>query len=133
MYTSDLTAVPSHCSMCCCSDNQLVSFNRKLESLKWDMTAWRSTQQKRTNKDSQEAFELLNLSTGGGWDLLTNLMQYQPNKRLSASTALRHRWFGTSILAPVGAAFDRVTASVGQVCRPTQTASLSVVLNPRLR
>ena len=99
-----------------CSDNQLCTFNRKLETLKWDMEAWRATQQRRLSRDAQEGFDLLNLGGDGGWDLLTSLMQYQPNKRLSASGALRHRWFGTSILAPVGAALDRVAESVGQVC-----------------
>ena len=98
-----------------CSDNLLVAFNRKLEGLKWDMNAWRSAQQRRTNRDSQEAFELLDLNGGSGWDLLTSLMQYQPNKRLSAATALRHKWFGNSLLGPVGAAFDKVASSVGQV------------------
>ncbi|KAL0019290.1 hypothetical protein WJX79_003618 [Trebouxia sp. C0005] len=96
------------------SDNQLCTFNRKLETLKWDMEAWRATQQRRLSRDAQEGFDLLNLGGDGGWDLLTSLMQYQPNKRLSASGALRHRWFGTSILAPVGAALDRVAESVGQ-------------------
>lgn len=100
----------------CCSDNQLCTFNRKLEGLKWDLEAWRATQDRRISKDSQEGFDLLKLNDNGGWDLLTSLMQYQPNKRLSASGALRHRWFGTSILGPVGAALDRVASSVGQVC-----------------
>lgn len=96
------------------SDNQLCTFNRKLEGLKWDLGAWRATQERRISRDSQEGFDLLNLSDNGGWALLTSLMQYQPNQRLSASGALRHRWFGTSILGPVGAALDRVASSVGQ-------------------
>lgn len=99
----------------CCSDNQLCTFNRKLETLKWDMVAWRAQQQRRPNRDTQEGFDLLGLTDGGGWDLLVSLMQYQPSQRLSASSALKHRWFGTSILAPVGAALNRVASSVGQV------------------
>ena len=80
------------------------------------MKAWRQAQERRgSNRDNQEAFELLDMNGGGGWDLLTSLMQYQPNKRLSAATALRHRWFGTSLPAALGAALDRVAISVGQV------------------
>ncbi|KAL3161226.1 hypothetical protein ABBQ38_009592 [Trebouxia sp. C0009 RCD-2024] len=96
------------------TDNQLQAFNRKLESLKWDMSAWRGFAERKATRDSQEAFQMLNMNDGSAWELLTSLMQYQPNDRLSASAALRHRWFGSSLLAPVGAAFDRVASSVGQ-------------------
>lgn len=109
-----LKPYPVHC--CCCSDNQLQTFNRKLESLKWDMTAWRSFAERKAGRDSQEAFQILNMDGGSAWELLTSLMQYEPNNRLSAAAALRHRWFGSSLLAPVGAALDKVATSVGQVC-----------------
>ena len=112
---------PSVCTTRCshssssCRDNQLQAFNRKLESLKWDMSAWRGFAQRKATRESLEAFQILNMNDGSAWDLLTSLMQYQPSQRLSASAALRHRWFGSSLLAPVGAAFDRVATSVGQV------------------
>ena len=101
-----------------------MSFNRKLESLRWDLSAWRGSQQKRLNRDTQEAFALMDQEGGAAWDLLTSLMQYQPSKRLSAAAALRHRWFGPSILAPVGAAFDRVASTVGQVRSVSPCAKL---------
>lgn len=81
------------------------------------MNAWRSaTQRARVTRDTQEAFDFLRMDNGSAWDLLTSLMQYQPSQRLTASAALRHRWFAkSSLLAPVGAAFDRFADSVGQV------------------
>ena len=79
------------------------------------MNAWRQAQERRSSKENQEAFEMLDMNGGGGWDLLTNLMQYQPNKRLSAANALRHRWFGTSLPSALGAALDKVATSVGKV------------------
>lgn len=79
------------------------------------MSAWRGFAERKAGKDSQEAFQMLNMDGGSAWELLTSLMQYQPNNRLSAAAALRHRWFGSSLLAPVGAALDRVATSVGQV------------------
>lgn len=79
------------------------------------MSAWRGFAERKATRESQEAFQMLNMNDGSAWDLLTSLMQYQPNNRLSASAALRHRWFGSSLLAPVGAAFDRVANSVGKV------------------
>lgn len=81
------------------------------------MTAWRSFAERKAGRDSQEAFQILNMDGGSAWELLTSLMQYEPNNRLSAAAALRHRWFGSSLLAPVGAALDSFATSVGQVCR----------------
>lgn len=96
------------------TDNQLQTFNRKLESLKWDLTAWRGMTERKAGRDSIEAWQMLRMDGGSAWELLTSLMAYQPNKRLSAAAALRHRWFGSSVLAPVGAALDSFATSVGQ-------------------
>lgn len=73
--------------------------------------------ERKAGRDSIEAWQMLRMDGGSAWELLTSLMAYQPNKRLSAAAALRHRWFGSSVLAPVGAALDSFATSVGQVCR----------------
>lgn len=100
---------------CVHRDNQLVAFNRKLEQLKYDLGAWRSSQQRRPNRDFLEGCEVLDAN--GGWDLLANLMQYEVSKRLSASAALRHRWFGSTLLGSAGDVFSRVAAIAGQVSK----------------
>lgn len=99
--------------MLICRDNQLVAFNKKFEQQRYDIFTWRSNQQKRPNRDFLEGCELLD--ENGGWDLLSNLMQYELNKRLSASAALRHRWFGSTLLGTAGEAIGRVAAIAGQV------------------
>lgn len=96
------------------------------------MSAWRGFAERKATRDSQEAFQMLNMNDGSAWELLTSLMQYQPNDRLSASAALRHRWFGSSLLAPVGAAFDRVASSVGQVIITVIIVSVLVAHEPAI-
>ena len=96
-----------------------MAFNKKFEQQRYDIFAWRNSQQrskKSPNRDFLEGCELLNAN--GGWDLLANLMQYELPKRLSASAALRHRWFGSSLLGTAGEAINRVAAIAGQVMIP---------------
>eukprot|EP00803_Ostreobium_quekettii_P001794 evm.model.scf_816.3 EVM.evm.TU.scf_816.3 scf_816:24362-31618(-) len=76
------------------SDNSLIAFNRKLESLNYDMKAWRKLMEGKNNREYTEGFELLDMNGRAGWDLVRRLLAYNPRKRPSASDALGHRWFG---------------------------------------
>lgn len=73
---------------------------------------------KRPSRDYVEGFQLLDLDDGALWDLLKQLMAYQPNKRLTAAGALQHPAFGTGligrlnvILSSVGNAAEKASPS----------------------
>ena len=74
---------------------------------------WRAAQaqERRASRDFQDGFAMLDLDGGAPWSLLTQLVTYAPNKRLSADAALRHPAFGGKLgaaewlpadLAPAG-------------------------------
>ena len=54
---------------------------------------------------------MLDLDGGAPWSLLTQLVTYAPNKRLSADAALRHPAFGGRL----GAAFAGSVRKAGEV------------------
>ncbi|KAK9816689.1 hypothetical protein WJX72_003731 [[Myrmecia] bisecta] len=97
------------------SDNNLIAFNRKLESFDYDLDAWRAFQEKRGAKDFLESFAMVDLDDGAAWDLLRQLVVYVPKKRLSARAALRHRWFGGGLLGKLTIALARVGDVADQV------------------
>jgi len=75
------------------SDNNLIAFNRKFESLNYDLEKWRAVVEKSNGKEFKEGFQLLDLENGAGWDLLKKLLVFSPFKRPSAAQALGHRLF----------------------------------------
>jgi len=76
------------------SDSQLIAFNRKLESLNYDLKVWRQQMEQKGSRETAEGFQLLDLEGGAGWDLLCRLVTYDPARRLSAAEAFSHRLFG---------------------------------------
>ena len=82
-----------------------------------DLDRWRRVVlSKRPSKEYLEGFQILDMDNGALWDLLKQLMAYEPSKRLSAAKALQHPAFGTGllgrlnvILTQVGNAAEKVT------------------------
>ncbi|PSC67135.1 Serine threonine-kinase chloroplastic [Micractinium conductrix] len=102
-------------------DNTLVQFNKLLgEQYGWNLQAWRKAMERRGERAYAEGFAMLDADGGAGWDLLCQLIRYDPGSRLSASAALAHPWFGqlnpatvmTSTVASVGTVLSKVTESV---------------------
>merc|ERR1711977_116997 len=79
---------------CLRNDNALFAFNKKLTSMKYDITRWRDSTEIRTKaaRDTsvREGFEVLDLDNGSGWNLLIQLLQFEPEERLCAKEALFH-------------------------------------------
>ncbi|KAL4422647.1 hypothetical protein ABPG75_008844 [Micractinium tetrahymenae] len=100
-------------------DNTLVQFNKTLaEQYGWNLNAWRRAMERRDEKAYKEGFAVLDAD--GGWDLLCQLIQYDPFNRLSATAALAHPWFGvvtpaavvSGTFATLGRVASKVTESV---------------------
>lgn len=67
---------------------------RRFEALGYDLRAWRANElRKGVAKDDLEGFEVMDLERGAGWDLVTSLLAFQPQDRLTATQCLEHRWF----------------------------------------
>lgn len=97
------------------NDNSLIAFRKKLEEkYNWDLRAWRRDEEKRSPKDVQEAFEMLDLDDGALWDLLCALMAYNPGDRPSAAQALRHPFFSAASDGGVSSASSQLLASAGR-------------------
>lgn len=96
------------------SDNGLINFNKVLgERYDWDLEAWRRSVEKKGGKEWKQGFETLDALGGGGWDLAVNLVKREPSDRLTASGALAHPWFDSSIFAALTSTvetFGRVAA-----------------------
>lgn len=123
------------------SDSQLIAFNRKLESMDYDLAAWRQQMEQRGSREAAQGFELLDLDGGAGWDLLQRLVAYDPGSRLSASQALNHRLFGgfgfnfhvvsdniSSLTSPVWQEMRVVEDAVVGVSRLNNSRTVSDVL-----
>ncbi|PRW20521.1 Serine threonine- kinase chloroplastic [Chlorella sorokiniana] len=94
-------------------DNTLVAFNKSLgERYGWDLNRWRAAMEARGDKAFTEGFAILDADNGTGWDLLCNLIRYEPRQRLSAAAALAHPWFG--VVTPT-AVISSTVASLGKV------------------
>eukprot|EP00884_Botryococcus_braunii_P013258 jgi/Botrbrau1/21933/Bobra.0249s0056.1 len=91
------------------SDAQIIAFRRKLESLDYDIRAWRKGL-KRGVKDFEEGWDTLDLDNKAAWDLIAQLLEYEPNRRLSADAALTHPLFGGGTFAKVANTLSRVAA-----------------------
>lgn len=57
------------------------------------MVTWRKTVEPRANSDLRKGFELLDLDSGIGWELLTSMVRYKAGQRTSAKAALAHPYF----------------------------------------
>ena len=77
------------------TDKGLEPFNKKLEQkYDFDLRAWRRAEDRRgASKDLLEGFEILDLDDGAAWNLLCDLMSYEPRKRPSATEALSSPMF----------------------------------------
>ncbi|GMH32543.1 hypothetical protein BSKO_00377 [Bryopsis sp. KO-2023] len=97
------------------SDNNLIAFNRKLESLDYDLDAWRSEVEKKGSKDIKEGFQIMDMEQGAGWDFVKKLVCYDPKRRLSASQAVRHRLLSGASSFDV---IEKITGSIDEFARP---------------
>ncbi|KAM7464377.1 hypothetical protein LguiA_032498 [Lonicera macranthoides] len=75
------------------TDSGLIQFNRQLKKCDYDLVAWRKTVEPRANSDLRKGFELLDLDSGIGWELLTSMVRYKAGQRTSAKAALAHPYF----------------------------------------
>lgn len=66
--------------------------------------------QKKGVKEYEEGFEVLDLDNGAAWDLICQLLEYEPTRRTSAAAALSHPLFGGGTLAAVANTLSKVTA-----------------------
>lgn len=76
------------------NDSSLFAFNKKFASLKYDLDAWKNSDEVRArctiDPTFREGFELLSLNNDAGWDLLCQLLKLEPGERISANEALAH-------------------------------------------
>jgi serine/threonine protein kinase len=72
------------------SDNGLAAFNKRLAAADYDLQAWRRAQEKKGGKDWAEGFAVMDLDNGTPWDFACQLVQYEPEKRMTAAQALAH-------------------------------------------
>jgi len=93
------------------SDNGLCAFNKKLEKAGFDLNKWRREQEGKGGKDWAEGFQCMDLYDGAGWDLACGLVQYAPEKRLSAQEALGHPAITASPLTKALVRAKQVTSS----------------------
>lgn len=92
------------------TDSGLVAFNRALsEQHNWDLNAWRRAMIFRGSKEYIEGFAVLDALGGGGWDLVTQLVTYKPQDRLSATAALAHPWFDPSPFGAVAGTVENLS------------------------
>lgn len=96
------------------SDNNLIAFNRKLESLNYDIEKWRKCVEQ-NGKDFKEGFQMLDMEDGAAWSFLKKLLVYDPQRRLSAGQAFRHRFFsgGQSLKF-----IEEFSENLGKMTRP---------------
>jgi serine/threonine protein kinase len=73
--------------------------------------------QKRGVRDFEEGWDTLDLDNGYAWDLICQLLEYEPTQRISANAALSHPLFGTGTLAAVATTLARVASAPLQVRR----------------
>ncbi|KAK9809673.1 hypothetical protein WJX73_003046 [Symbiochloris irregularis] len=93
------------------TDDKLIAFRKRLESLGFDLQAWRKWYERRNAREAAEGFEMLDLDDGVMWDLCKQLMAYKPGDRISSSKALQHPTFTSlsplAALAKLGSAFNK--------------------------
>ncbi|KAK4410352.1 Serine/threonine-protein kinase STN7, chloroplastic [Sesamum angolense] len=75
------------------TDSGLIQFNRQLKRCDYDLNAWRKTVEPRASAEIRRGFELLDLDSGIGWELLTSMVRYKARQRISAKGALAHPYF----------------------------------------
>jgi len=89
-----------------------------------DLDKWRrSILSKRPSKEYLEGFQMLDLDERALWDLLKQLMAYEPSRRLSAAGALRHRAFRTGLVGRL----TGVLSNVGNVADQVRSLSLDLM------
>lgn len=100
-----------------------IAFRKTLaDNYDYDLRAWRKAiLSKRPSREYQEAFQLLDRDNGAMWDLLQQLMAFEPNKRLTASAALQHPAFATGIFSRLnkllGSVGDAAEKVILRLCR----------------
>lgn len=87
---------------------------RKLESMKYDLQAWRDEVDRKPSKDYKEGFQLLDMDQGAGWAFVKKLVCYDPKKRLSSSQALRHRLLAGNSFGVL----DKISDSIDELTTP---------------
>mmetsp|Transcript_41149 Transcript_41149/g.74002 ORF Transcript_41149/g.74002 Transcript_41149/m.74002 type:complete len:638 (-) Transcript_41149:1944-3857(-) len=78
------------------SDNAIMVFNKKLESYDFNLRKWRAAEEANFNREMQDAMSVLDADGGQLWSLLTKLVVFKPEERLSATKALTHPALGKS-------------------------------------
>lgn len=72
------------------SDNGLAAFNKRLSAANYDLRAWRVSQEKKGGREWAEGFAIMDLDNGAAWDFACSLVEYAPEKRMTAAQALAH-------------------------------------------
>lgn len=91
-----------------------ATLTRKLQSLQYDLEAWREEVEKKSSKDIKEGFKLLDMEQGAGWALVKKLVCFEPKRRLSSSQALRHRLFAGENFDVL----DKISDSIDELAGP---------------
>ena len=109
------------------SDTTLVNFNKQLESrYNWDLRAWRAAAEWKLGKEWRDGLATLDALGGGGWDLVVNLVQYEPINRISAVAALAHPWFDQpSPLVTVAGTVETIGRVAGKVAEDVDAGWLA--------
>mmetsp|Transcript_10419 Transcript_10419/g.63651 ORF Transcript_10419/g.63651 Transcript_10419/m.63651 type:complete len:208 (+) Transcript_10419:1216-1839(+) len=75
------------------TDGNLISFNRQLKNLDYDLEAWRKKSMLRGGRQIAPGFEVLDLDGQSGWKLLKQMMERKPRKRISVAKCLKSEFF----------------------------------------
>lgn len=75
------------------SDSGLISFNRQLKRRDYDMVEWRKLVEAKQSQDIKQGFEILDMDSGVGWELVQDMLRFKGRKRISANAALAHPYF----------------------------------------
>lgn len=75
------------------NDSGLISFNRQLKRMEYNMVQWRKLVEGKENRDIKQGFEILDMDDGVGWELLKDMVRFKGRKRISANAALAHPYF----------------------------------------
>lgn len=97
------------------TDGNLISFNRQLKSLDYDLEAWRKKSMLRGGRQIAPGFEVLDLDEQSGWKLLKQMMERKPRKRISVAKCLKSDFFAEDKAKEPSLLVEKVDQLLGSV------------------
>lgn len=97
------------------TDGNLISFNRQLKNLDYDLEAWRKKSMLRGGRLIAPGFEVLDLDRQAGWTLLKQMMERKPRKRISVAKCLKSDFFAEKKVEEPDPLAEKVAQLLGSV------------------